>query len=250
MAMEKVVAIWKKIGQTPLEAVVDFKKKNKAYQSEKISYAGRLDPMAEGVLLLLIGTENKKREKYEGLKKSYEVEVLFGLETDTYDKLGIVREVGLQVVREEVEQQLLSFTGRIDQKFPPYSSKPVGGKPLYWWARKDRLSEVEIPTHEIEIFTIKMMGWRKIKTKDLAEQAIKDVLLVQGDFRQEAIVNSWKKIGEQDKAYDVMRLWIECSGGTYMRQLAHDLGEKVGSGAMCLSIKRTSLGEFSFPTEA
>ncbi len=84
-----------------------------------------------------------------------------------------------------------------------------------------------------------------MRAKDLAEQAIKDVLLVQGDFRQEAIINSWKKIGEEDKAYDVVNLSIECSGGTYMRQLSHDLGEEAGSGAMCLSIKRISVGEFS-----
>jgi hypothetical protein len=52
-------------------------------------------------------------------------------------------------------------------------------------------------------------------------------------------------LGEEDKAYDVVNLSIECSGGTYMRQLAHDLGEEAGSGAMCLSIKRISVGEFS-----
>ena len=245
MTMEKVVAIWKKIGQTPLETIIEFREKNEEYRVEKISYAGRLDPMAEGVLLLLVGEENKKREKYEGLKKSYEVEILFGLETDTYDKLGMVREIDTQVIREEVERSLQSFVGKINQKFPPYSSKPVNGKPLYWWAREGRLGEIEIPSHEVEIFAISSLGWKKVRAKDLAEQAIKDVLLVQGDFRQEAIINSWKKIGEEDKAYDVVNLSIECSGGTYMRQLAHDLGEEAGSGAMCLSIKRISVGDFS-----
>ena len=245
MTMEKVVAIWKKIGQTPLEAIIEFREKNEEYRVEKISYAGRLDPMAEGVLLLLVGEENKKREKYEGLKKSYEVEILFGLETDTYDKLGMVREIDAQVIREEVERSLQSFVGKINQKFPPYSSKPVNGKPLYWWAREGRLGEIEIPSHQVEIFAISSREWKKIKAKDLVGQAIKDVLLVQGDFRQEAIVAAWKKIGDIDKAYEVLSLSIVCSGGTYMRQLAHDLGEEAGSGAMCLSIKRISVGEFS-----
>ncbi len=244
MVMEKVVAIWKKIGQTPLEAIVEFRKKNEDYGNEKISYAGRLDPMAEGVLLLLIGEENKGRGKYEDLKKSYEVEILFGIMTDTYDKMGIPRVVDSQILQGEVEGLLPSFIGKIDQKFPPYSSKPVNGKPLYWWARKERLSEIKIPSHEIEIYSIGVLGWKKKSNKDLVGQVVEDVQGASGDFRQDEIVGSWEKIRGLDKNYDVLALSIECSGGTYMRQLAHDLGEKVGSEAMCLSIKRISVGEF------
>ena len=88
--MDKVVNVYKPISPTPLQVVEKFREKHPEYAESKISYAGRLDPLAEGVLLLLIDKENKKREKYQKLDKEYEFEVLFGAATDTYDLLGIV----------------------------------------------------------------------------------------------------------------------------------------------------------------
>ena len=70
--LEKVINIYKPQGWTPLRTIVELKKLNKKYKDATISYAGRLDPMAEGVLLLLVGEENKKRKKYQDLTKVYE----------------------------------------------------------------------------------------------------------------------------------------------------------------------------------
>ena len=92
--MEKRVIIYKKVGETPLEALENFRTKrldegHVEYRNIPMTYAGRLDPMAEGDLLILIGEECKKKDAYLGLDKEYEVEVLFGIETDTHDVLGI-----------------------------------------------------------------------------------------------------------------------------------------------------------------
>ncbi len=84
-----VLKLYKNRGETPLECLERFRKNNPEYKDEKMTYAGRLDPLAKGVLLVLVGEECKNKEKYLCLDKEYEVDVLFGFATDTYDVLGI-----------------------------------------------------------------------------------------------------------------------------------------------------------------
>src|SRR5260221_10407124 len=80
----------KKIGETPSEAILRFKIENPDYDTVAMTYAGRLDPMAEGLLLVLCGEEIDKKEKYLNLSKTYEFEVLWGFSSDTLDILGLV----------------------------------------------------------------------------------------------------------------------------------------------------------------
>lgn len=252
--MKKLLVVYKEIGQTPLEAVTEFKKKNKEYGNEKISYAGRLDPMAEGVLLLLVGAENKEREKYLDLNKEYESEIVLGIETDTFDALGLIKKVNLEVKnpRDEIEKCLETFLGKSSQSYPPYSSKTVGGKPLYWWVRENRLSEIEIPKKEIEIYRLEIIGAAKVSGRKLREVIIRRVKSVNGDFRQGLIEKTWESFEKSNKDYefDVLKIKVSCSSGTYVRRLASDIGKKLGVGAFCLSIKRTSVGNFTLSTEA
>ncbi|MES2135091.1 MAG: hypothetical protein V4449_02535 [Patescibacteria group bacterium] len=84
----------KKIGDTPLQALEELRRKNDWLQSVPLTYAGRLDPMAEGKLLILIGDECKVRERYDGLDKEYEFEVLLGFSSDTGDVLGMAEASG------------------------------------------------------------------------------------------------------------------------------------------------------------
>ena len=85
-----IITLHKEQGETPLECIERWRAEHKEYLGIALSYLGRLDPMAEGVLLVAVGEENKNREAYLGLDKEYEFEVLFGFETDTYDLLGVV----------------------------------------------------------------------------------------------------------------------------------------------------------------
>ncbi len=88
--MEKeVFYIHKRKGISPLDAVLEFKKRKPEYEEVKMAYAGRLDPMAEGVLLMIAGNELKNFDDYLKLNKKYEATLLFGFHTDTYDILGI-----------------------------------------------------------------------------------------------------------------------------------------------------------------
>src|SRR5581483_5062703 len=123
--MDKVICVYKELGLTPLETIYKLKAKYPKLSNKKIGYAGRLDPMAQGLLLLLIGDENKKRKRYELLGKTYLCEIIFGFSTDTYDLLGKITNVGninKDYLDNNFENILKTFLGKSYQKYPPYSS--------------------------------------------------------------------------------------------------------------------------------
>lgn len=238
--MANTIYIWKSIGLTPLEVVEKFKGKFPEYKNEVISYAGRLDPMAEGILILLIGEENKNRNKYLDLKKEYESEMIIGISTDTFDSLGLITQVNLnEISKKEIEKELKNFLGKQKQVYPPYSSKAVKGKPLFWWARKGRLDEIEIPEREIEIYSIELLEFKSINTKGMVNQIIKQIKNVKGDFRKDEIVESWRKFGMEygEKKLIKIKIKASCSTGTYIRGIADDLE------GFAYKIIRTGVGE-------
>ncbi len=135
----------KKIGQTPLQVLEEFKKNNPEYQGIKMAYAGRLDPMAEGQLLVLVGDTCKERDKYLGLNKEYEFEILLGFKTDSQDVLGLAkygkprnffktiffRRDKQRTPIKNILKKLHSFIGKHNWEYPIFSSKTVQGKPLF-----------------------------------------------------------------------------------------------------------------------
>jgi tRNA pseudouridine55 synthase len=252
--MLKHTIIYKKLGETPLEALERYRAEQLIHADKKddqnlvtfwksvpMTYAGRLDPMAEGELLILIGDECKNKEKYLGLDKEYEVEILFGIETDTYDTLGLAVEgKGGVLDSESIDNTLTKYRGRFGQEYPPYSSKTVGGKQLHELARAGELPE-EMPVKEVEIYDIEMLGIEPISSKVLRERIDAALANVRGDFRQQEIVDRWRHILAQERIYTVAKVRVRCSSGTYMRSLAHRIGIELGTGACALSIKRTKI---------
>ena len=244
--MEKIIYVWKPVGLTPLELVEKFKEKYAEYKNETISYAGRLDPMTEGILVLLIGEENKNREKYLGLKKEYESEIIFGISTDTFDSLGLIEQFDFkEIPKLEIEKSLKSFIGKQKQFYPPYSSKAVKGKPLFWWARNGKINEIEIPQRQIEIYSIEILEASQIEVSELVEKILDQIKNVKGDFRQDEIMKEWEKFGQKYGSQKLVNLKIKvsCSSGTYIRRIADDLGKKLGTNAFAYSIKRIRIGD-------
>ncbi len=245
---QAVLILDKKRGETPLECLNRFKKDNPEYKDDKMTYAGRLDPLASGLLLVLVGEECKNKEKYLGLNKEYEVDVLFGFATDSYDVLGKVVNVidDLVVVDVNYKKILTNFLGKFSQKYPAFSSKTVGGEPLFALAKSGGISEDEIPTKDVEIKSIELLNERSISKSDL-EKFVKDsIALVSGDFRQEEILEFWneaiKNTGQ--KEFKVISIRVSCTSGTYMRSLANEIGKKVAVPALALNIKRTKVGDY------
>lgn len=246
--MKKVICIWKPVGFTPLQAIFKFKKKNPEYKQDNISYAGRLDPMAEGILVLLVGDENKNRDKYLGLDKEYETEIVFGVSTDTFDSLGLITKINIkEVSKNEIEKTLVKHKGKQKQTYPPFSSKTVDGKPLYWWSREKKLNEIQIPVREIDVYTIKLLDFENVSVQNLVNKITGDITKVGGDFRQQEIIERWRKFEKENKNLELVKtkLKISCSSGTYIRRFADDFGRELGTSAFAYSISRTKVGKYS-----
>src|SRR3989344_9269122 len=109
----KVLNLYKALSETPRERLERLRTQRPEYTHEVLTDAGRLDPMAEGVLITLVGSANKMREAYLDMSKEYVLDVLFGFATDTYDVLGRVMESGDTdaITKKDVEKALKEFRG-------------------------------------------------------------------------------------------------------------------------------------------
>jgi tRNA pseudouridine(55) synthase len=279
---DKVYVINKKCGQTPLECINELKKTHKNMVNLPVTYAGRLDPLACGVLLLLVGDECLKKDEYLKLDKEYELDILFGFATDTYDVMGKVKtspEILFERFSEDnkiasfscqfsgprtredegpdrenwhenfalrIQNILSQFTGRIKQTYPPYSSRPVQGKPLFTWAREGRLNEIEIPTHDVFVEKIEIIKEDFISGGDLLNKIKNDISQVGGDFRQKEIIELWEKNLEnrKEEKFKTIKIKVNCGSGVYVRALANDIGKELNIPALALNIKRTKVGEY------
>jgi len=191
----EVVNLYKKVGETPRERLERLRTQKIQYQYEVLSYAGRLDPMAEGVLLALVGAANTHHDKYLDLSKEYTLDVLFGFSTDTYDILGKVLASGdvTAIHRKAVTQALNEFRGKWSQEYPPFSSKPVDGKSLFTWARSNMIGSIALPRKDVTIYEIELKSIYKIRESTLYSYIEDSVNRVRGDFRQDEILTSWNR---------------------------------------------------------
>ncbi len=244
-----ILNINKPIGLTPVQAIQRVRDTIPEYADATLSFAGRLDPMAEGVLLLMVNDENKNRETYLKLDKEYESEILFGFATDTFDALGMVTSTieSPDDLRQQFPELLKTYVGDFVQEFPPYSSKPVGGKALFAWSNEGLIDEVEIPSANRKIFDIKLLDISIITQEQLQRTITERIAKVSGAFRQKEILLRWKKAFEDDKrqTFLVATIRATVSSGTYIRSLADDIGKKLNSAALALSIKRTRVGPYT-----
>ena len=202
--MNGIVIVNKQKGYTSHDVV----SKVKRIVKEKVGHTGTLDPLATGVLPLLIGKGTLCSKYLINHDKKYLVSLKLGVSTDTMDLEGKVleeKEVNLSILeKENVEKILFSFIGKQEQKPPMYSAIKIAGKKLYEYARKGE--EVEIPTREIEIYNIELIGINKI-----------------------------------DKEIEFK---VACSKGTYIRSLCADIAKKLGTIGFMKDLKRLQVGEF------
>ena len=248
-----ILNIYKPVGISPLDAIKLLKEKYPELKNEKMTYAGRLDPMAEGVLLILAGKTVYEKEKYLKLDKEYEGEILFGFETDTYDVLGLPEKIihyrrSMSIIK--IRKILKKLEGDISLPLPPYSSYKIKGKPLFQWAREGKLSEIEIPIRQTKINSTKLLSLNEISGKNLMKKIEQKISLIKGDFRQKKILSRWQKMlpkscsSLKTLTFQTAKVKISCSSGTYIRSIAHHLGQELKTGGILLSLKRTRVGDF------
>ena len=243
-----ILNLYKRLGETPRERLERLRREKPRYENEVLSYAGRLDPMAEGVLLTLVGPENKRRDEYLNLSKEYVVDILFGFSTDTYDVLGKIKASGDTdtIRRQALKEALKEFQGTVAQEYPPFSSKTVEGKSLFSWARSLAFDTIVLPQKEVTVYEIELQGMYKVDEPSLLFYIEDGVSRVNGDFRQEEILRIWRRnlSKEGDREFPCAAVRISCSSGTYVRSIANRLGENLGVPALALHILRTKVGDF------
>ncbi len=203
--MQGIVLINKPANCTSHDIVYKIRK----ITNEKVGHTGTLDPMAKGVLPILIGKATKCSAYLINHNKTYKVELQLGIQTDTADSEGKI------VRKEEVQEKLLNkqhvintlemMLGKQDQTPPIYSAIKIEGKKLYEYARKGQ--KIEIPPRKIEIYSIELNNIDEIKKS--------------------------------------IEFTVSCSKGTYIRSLCEDIAKKLGTVGFMSDLTRLKVGEFS-----
>lgn len=258
MTVPKYVVLEKPRGQTPLETIKHWKEANPEFADILASYAGRLDPMASGKLLVLLGEECKRKDAYIGLDKEYEITVVFDLSTDTGDTLGLASHniAETHANAAGIKMALRNLTGSHLVPYPAFSSKTVNGIPLFLYALRGQLNEIMIPEHVETIYKMEVLKLEQV-SKDILLERIESGLQVVPtsdepsklhgrDFRQHEIREQWKTMFAEmaERDFSVLTLRITCASGTYMRSLAARLARESGTTAIALSIERTKIGRY------
>ena len=172
----------------------------------RIGHAGTLDPMATGVLPIFIGRATKACDMLPDSDKEYEAEFRLGIVTDTQDITGKVQsECKSTVTLDALKPVVESFLGKQSQIPPMFSAVKVDGKKLYDLARQG--IEIERKPREIEVYKIELLSF--------------------------------------DEPSQSGKLVISCSKGTYIRTICHDIGQKLGTGAVMTALRRTRAAGFS-----
>lgn len=172
--------------------------------TKRVGHLGTLDPMATGVLPLVLGRATRLAQFFTHHERAYEAVFRFGFATDSFDRDGEpVSEVrDTPVDREKLEAIVGEFRGQIEQTPPPISAKKIKGVPAYKLARKKQ--SVTLAPVKVEIYEF-------------------DLLSVDGSRAS---------------------VRVRCSAGTYVRSLAHEIGQRLGTGAHVESLRRTATGDF------
>ena len=199
--MDGVIVIDKPKGWTSHDVV---SKVRRIAKTKKVGHLGTLDPIATGVLPLVIERATRLAQFYTRSDKIYEGLVRFGWSTTSYDRAGepTGEKVEVQLTAEQLELALEKFRGELLQRPPAVSAKKVEGRRSYELARKNIAVELEpVKVHVYELTLLALEG-------------------------------------------SLARLRAHCSGGTYMRSIAHDLGQALGCGAHLQELRRLASGEF------
>ena len=200
--MEGIIVVNKPDGMTSHDVVARVRKK---FNMRRVGHAGTLDPLATGVLVVLLGKATKLFNKFVAFDKAYRATLILGMATTSADIQGkvIERKTYDHITQKQVEDIFKNFVGNIEQIPPMVSAVKIAGRKLYQLARKG--IEVERKPRQIRIDCLRIEEFNPPEVK----------------------------------------FYLECSKGTYVRQLAEDAGKALGCGACICQIQRTKVGTFS-----
>jgi len=217
-----VINVYKPRGWTSNDVVQKIKH---ACKFKKVGHAGTLDPLAEGVLLILTDADTKRQSEFMSLRKEYMVKIAFGYESDSHDLRTPVRPLGATVAnkltRDALQNALGKYMGKICQQVPAYSAVHVDGKRLYNFARGNQSTTLPLPYKEIEIYDITICSFKNNEQLNYPEIKDEQIICTTAELR------------------------VSCGKGTYIRSLVRDLGKDLGCGAVAVFLIRTKVDGYT-----
>lgn len=206
--MDRVLLIDKPKGWTSFDVV---KKVRGILKIKKVGHAGTLDPLATGLLIVCTGKMTKTIDSIQAQTKEYEVEFRLGATTPSYDAEFPAENIvdARHITQEQVAEAIKAFVGEISQLPPQFSAVKVDGKRAYAAARAGQT--VEVKPRTITVYEYELLEFRPAENAESG---------------------AWG------------RARIRCSKGTYIRSLAHDLGQVLGVGGYILELRRTKIGDY------
>ncbi len=208
------VLIYKKLGYTPLQVLNEIKSYLDEGFVKKITFAGRLDPMAEGYIHLLWSGDMREKERIMNLDKEYNVEIALGVKTDTGDVLGLIE--SFEKIDNFDKNILENFIGPFEYAYPKYSSPNI----------KNVLNDKNIDDKKQNgyIYSIELLSLENKTIKDKVFEKLNSCKM-EGDFRLNSIKESWNDFFDNhEDGFLVLNIKVKCKSGTYMRVLARELG--------------------------
>ena len=208
-------------------------------KSLKVGHAGTLDPLATGVLIVCTGKATKQIEELQAGTKEYIATLRLGATTPSFDRETAEDATypTLHITRELVEQTLPKFVGRIEQTPPRFSAVKVDGKRAFKLARRGEeiklkpkvlvIDEIELLSCHIEPTTQASIANEAINIKKMTPERLEALMAQPVD------------------AVPSITIRVVCSKGTYIRALARDIGEALGSGAYLTALQRTRVGDYT-----
>jgi len=187
----------------------------RALKMKRIGHTGTLDPLATGVLVLCLGRATRLQRFFTGCDKEYRARIRLGFATDTYDRTGKPQSpiiASYEVMIQQVQQVLENLQGAQEQLPPMFSAKKQAGTRLYKLARRGE--EVPRQPARVSIYALKLLP-------------------------EDGEVLHRNPDGTSD-----FSLLVRCSAGTYVRSLAHEIGQRLSCGGHLLALRRTAVGDF------
>lgn len=239
-------------GVTSHDVVDEYRKK---FNTKKVGHAGTLDPFATGALVLLIGKATKLSNDLVGSDKTYTATILFGFNTNTLDPEGDIEnhlDIPLELSEKEIQEALNAFMGEIEQSVPIFSSVKVQGHKLRVLARTYDSFKIEDGDPRTVTFRSETKGdlilplpGRLVIIPSITLDAVSTVSREELVARLKLYNPGLDEGSLEFDSYQAVTITVECSKGTYIRQLAYDIGQELGAPAMLYKLRRTRVGEYS-----
>lgn len=242
-----IIPIWKTIGQSTHMLAKEVG------GEEKATHTGSLDPMAEGVVIVLSGEDRFKKPEYTKLIKTYQFEVLFGVNTDSHDLLGLQSnltqmQLNLNKTKDRLVSLLPSYTGKQKQLQPRFSSQRINGQSAFDFAKENK--KINLKENTINVFSLDIIDHKEVELNILKKDILEKISHIVGDFRQKEIIKQWSEtfqtLSENNiKTLPILKIEATVSKRTYIRSLIRDFSNDLNIPATTYTIIRTKNGGFT-----